>query len=683
MTEQQRPVDGITAGGTTASQAPVPSQQGESLDQDPGAVPTELRNRMKFVLAAVLLPPYLAFIGWAIFLLSVLPDPQGTYEYLIPFGRLTGFVGALLIVVCVLVVGLRVLSKTEDAPRFTMIMAFVRIGAFALPGIAIGIIMPFLIAAEPRMWIAVTEPVDIDNLIAPVAVTYSMEDAVKILERRGVRPISFAWDFDGDGTVNQETVLPVATAFYQRLGVYNVGVKIKANDGRDRVIVRRISVQREVFAITPPRPIVDEPLHFSLAHLVDDEEEIAEVQWDFDSDGIIDEVTMGPTAVRIFSRTGATLVSATVIYSNSAQQKHEREIMIYAPDPLPFPITMHSQPEMLVSPAPFQTIFWVETEEPLQEVQWDVGKGIELKGERVGHTFETRGEFVVTVVARSREGDVARLTKFVRIVDLLKIPDLTFDGTPAVDMAKQQITGEVPLTLTLTPRANLPLLEYHWEAPEATTVGSTVTTLEAIYRRPGTYTVTLLAQDPAGNAMRMPFRVEVKPPSSRIVIQMDPEGGVAPLDVVFDASETRIPDEDITGFEWQFGDIEKERPRTGGAVMHYTYTEPGTYTVTLTARTTSGKELTEHRTIVVRAPLLDACFTASRTRGVAPLGVQFDMACTAGNPVSVHWDFGDNTETDEPSPIHVFDDPGTYTVTLTVRDSSGVSSKKTLTITAE
>jgi microbial collagenase len=59
------------------------------------------------------------------------------------------------------------------------------------------------------------------------------------------------------------------------------------------------------------------------------------------------------------------------------------------------------------------------------------------------------------------------------------------------------------------------------------------------------------------------------------------------------------------------------------------------------------------------------------------------MACTAGNPVSVHWDFGDNTETDEPSPIHVFDDPGTYTVTLTVRDSSGVSSKKTLTITAE
>ena len=117
--------------------------------------------------------------------------------------------------------------------------------------------------------------------------------------------------------------------------------------------------------------------------------------------------------------------------------------------------------------------------------------------------------------------------------------------------------------------------------------------------------------------------------------------------------------------------------------MRYTYEKPGTYTVRLLARTSGGSIHEASRTIVVRPPLLDACFTASRIKGAAPLGVKFTMSCTTGTPSGVTWDFGDGASTDERDPIHSFDDPGIYKVKLTIRDVNGNVSDKELTITAE
>ena len=42
-----------------------------------------------------------------------------------------------------------------------------------------------------------------------------------------------------------------------------------------------------------------------------------------------------------------------------------------------------------------------------------------------------------------------------------------------------------------------------------------------------------------------------------------------------------------------------------------------------------------------------------------------------GEPLTYHWDFGDNTKGRGPKAAHTFDKPGRYQVTLAVRDSSG------------
>jgi parallel beta-helix repeat protein len=65
-----------------------------------------------------------------------------------------------------------------------------------------------------------------------------------------------------------------------------------------------------------------------------------------------------------------------------------------------------------------------------------------------------------------------------------------------------------------------------------------------------------------------------------------------------------------------------------------------------------------------------ANFTSDSTSGTAPLPVQFNDN-SGGYPVSWHWDFGDGGTSDLQNPPHVYNNVGSYTVSLTVRNVHG------------
>jgi PKD repeat protein len=68
------------------------------------------------------------------------------------------------------------------------------------------------------------------------------------------------------------------------------------------------------------------------------------------------------------------------------------------------------------------------------------------------------------------------------------------------------------------------------------------------------------------------------------------------------------------------------------------------------------------------SPALIAGFAAtSSSEGNAPLNVSF-MDQSAGSPSSWLWTFGDGTSSDEQNPAHLYSYPGTYDVTLTVKN---------------
>ncbi|MCV2489735.1 PKD domain-containing protein [Geodermatophilus sp. YIM 151500] len=73
-------------------------------------------------------------------------------------------------------------------------------------------------------------------------------------------------------------------------------------------------------------------------------------------------------------------------------------------------------------------------------------------------------------------------------------------------------------------------------------------------------------------------------------------------------------------------------------------------------------------------------FTASTTRGTAPLPVRFTDTST-GAPTSWAWDFGDGTTSAEQSPSHTYSRAGTYTVRLVAGNAGGEGVAATTTVT--
>ncbi len=68
---------------------------------------------------------------------------------------------------------------------------------------------------------------------------------------------------------------------------------------------------------------------------------------------------------------------------------------------------------------------------------------------------------------------------------------------------------------------------------------------------------------------------------------------------------------------------------------------------------------------------ITADFGATPTSGLPPLVVSFTDQTTGGTPVAWQWDFGDGTQGFAQHPVHVYDTPGTYTVSLGVLGQGG------------
>ncbi len=61
--------------------------------------------------------------------------------------------------------------------------------------------------------------------------------------------------------------------------------------------------------------------------------------------------------------------------------------------------------------------------------------------------------------------------------------------------------------------------------------------------------------------------------------------------------------------------------------------------------------------------------------GVAPLAVDFEYEAPGSTVTGHHWDFGDGESSTDASPAHIYDDPGCYTVTLTLTTPDGDMTK--------
>jgi PKD repeat protein len=307
-------------------------------------------------------------------------------------------------------------------------------------------------------------------------------------------------------------------------------------------------------------------------------------------------------------------------------------------------------------------------------------------------TLTQAGNYSVTVTARDSQGNSSDSDP--EIITVLSssvvIPNQNQNQTtttpPIANFTATPTFGNAPLTVTLngsssTSSSGTTINSYQWQSSDRQTITNTQRT-SITYTQPGTYTIGLTVRDSLGLSSTITTQTitvtqaQVSAPQASFTVT--PTSGNAPLTVTLDGSGSTSPSGTITGYQWQSGEGQVENDQ----ITSITYNQPGTYTISLTVTDSAGLTDTTTQTIVVNEiQVPTASFTATPTSGDAPLTVTLDgseSTSSSGNEITDYqWQSSEGQVKNGQNTSITYTQAGTYTISLIVTDSAGLSSTST------
>ncbi|MCX7697435.1 MAG: PKD domain-containing protein, partial [Bacteroidales bacterium] len=209
-----------------------------------------------------------------------------------------------------------------------------------------------------------------------------------------------------------------------------------------------------------------------------------------------------------------------------------------------------------------------------------------------------------------------------------------------------------------------PLSSYLWNFGDATT--STQTNPKKRYSNPGTYNVRLITTNQVGCKDTIFKSVRVW----RLPIDSFKVNNVCLFDTLKPINNSQPTDANLSLWIWNYGDGTVDSAYTSSHV----YNSTGLYNVNFTVVDSNNCRSTKTKQVRVYAlPVANFGFSA----GCMGYGVNFYDSSTIaspninGNITSWYWNFGDTRDTFAQSPVHVYNDIGTYTIQLIVTTSRG------------
>ena len=486
---------------------------------------------------------------------------------------------------------------------------------------------------------------------APLAVQFTDESTGNVT--------AWAWDF-GDGTWFN-TTNPVernATHTYTNVGTYNVTLNASNAYGYNisaPVTISVLELPAAAFNATPTEGNAPLAVQFT-------DESTGNVTawlWDF-GDGTWFNTTNPVERNVTHTYTNVGTYNVTLTVSNAYGYNISAPVTISVLE-LPAAAFNATPTE---GNAPLAVQFTDESTGNVTAWAWDFGDGTWFNTtnpveRNATHTYTNVGTYNVTLNASNAYG--YNISAPVTI-SVLELPAAAFNATPT--------EGNAPLAVQFTDESTGNVTAWAWDFGDETwfnTTNPVERNATHTYTNVGTYNVTLTVSNAYGYNISAPVTISVlELPAA--AFNATPTEGNAPLAVQFTDESTG----NVTAWAWDFGDgtwFNTTNPVERNAT--HTYTNVGTYNVTLNASNAYGYNISAPVTITVLEPPA-AAFTANVTEGNAPLAVQFTDT-SSQTPTSWFWDFGDETNSTEQHPVHTYESPGIYNVSLTASNAYGFS----------
>jgi PKD repeat protein len=215
-------------------------------------------------------------------------------------------------------------------------------------------------------------------------------------------------------------------------------------------------------------------------------------------------------------------------------------------------------------------------------------------------------------------------------------------------------------------------------APSASCTVTISFTPTAVTTYSGNFTIDSNDPDSASTSVGLSGEGINNPPSADAD---GPYAGVEGQSIILDGSGSSDGGS-IVQFEWDVDD-DGFYDASGALPTHsYTYAQDstgqpgGVYTIRLRVTDNLGATATATTTATISDTTPTSDFTGTPTSGEAPLTVTFSNNSSGyDQPLTYEWDFDNDGTVDSTAgnPSYIYNDPGTYSVKLTVTDSDGDS----------
>jgi PKD repeat protein len=317
--------------------------------------------------------------------------------------------------------------------------------------------------------------------------------------------------------------------------------------------------------------------------------------------------------------------------------------------------------DKITGSSPLDVKFTNQSTGTISSYNWVFGDGATSTEANPTHQFTAVGTYNV-ILTVTGPGGSSSVTRKITVEDPVIPP-------PEAIFTPNKTSGDAPLTVQFLNQSTGQITSYLWDFGDQQT--SIETNPTHTFAADGTFTVTLTSIGPGGQKTTQAVITVSKPVGAPVsAFTSDKTSGDIPLTIQF----TNASQGQINTYEWSFGDGTTSAEQSPS----HTFDTPGSFAVKLTVTGSGGSNSTEtviNATQPITVP--DAVFVQDTSAGDAPLTVQFTNQST-GDDLSYTWDFGDNSGlNNEISPLHTYNDPGTYTVILTASNSSGADTAQT------
>ena len=288
---------------------------------------------------------------------------------------------------------------------------------------------------------------------------------------------------------------------------------------------------------------------------------------------------------------------------------------------------------------------------------WDFNDGTNSTQTNPSHNFQTAGNYPVTLTVVTSNGCTDQISHNVAV----------YNPPVARFAASDACVGLTTQFIDQSSSIDGSIIGWNWE------FGDNYNSVEGspshLYANPGTYGVSLTITSVYGcwDSYSQPVQIYSQP-STQILAS-----NVCEDNPVQFTSVSSGPG--LVNYVWDLGNGITSTDST----FAYTYSDPGTYTVSVVATNSSGCSATQTaRLDIYPKPSLN--FSVSEVCQNSPAQFVNTSSIQSGSVSIYGWTFGDNSTSTQMNPQHIYQNAGTYPVTLTAVSDYGCANTMNSTV---